>query len=567
MVKKYDVVIVGLGASGAIIARELAEAGMSVLGLDKGDAFTLEDRWHKFDELKFSTTASHCPTTDRDPMTWRERDGQTATLLPWAQGPTVNPFTLPPSLGLGGGSWHYAGWHFRQLEEDFRMRSEIIERYGKERLPVGSRIEDWPLTYADLEPYYDKVDYEIGTNGRASNLADGVVPGGNPFEAPRSRDYPYPPLRRGAVDALFQQASARLGYHPYPAPTAIISEDRDERKGCTYCGFCRDYLCHVGAKSDTRVSMIPKALATGNLEIRTNARVQQLTKNAKGRIESLAYVDTSTGEAVTVEADSFVLAAYVLENVRLMLVSGLNQNGKTGKYFHIHDYDWAGASMPEDTQPFVGPAAAGSVVDDFNGQNYDWSDHDFVWGAPILSFVGDLQPIEGAQNAEPDNPRWGPEFKSFLRNGYRKLTGLVSIAVQFPMEQNYLDLDPTVKDRWGAPALRITHAWTDHERAVGRFMDKVKLDILREMGAEKTWVFDMEPAHITTHDHGGHVMGDDPTDSVVNRYQQSHEAENLFVVGGGSFTTVGGYNPTATIQALAYWTADYMKSTAGCASR
>lgn len=554
-----DVIIVGLGASGGIIARELSQAGFKVLGLEKGGGFEHSDGWQKFDELRYESRAEQSPRMDDNPITWRAEADQQAVVAPWAVGPLLNPFTIPPSSGLGGGSMHYAAWHFRQYAEDFNMRSVIVERYGERGLPEGSHIKDWPVGYEELEPYYVRVEREVGVSGIAGNIKGQLMEGGNPFETPRSGEFPFPPVRSSALYGEFAAASASLGYHPYQTPTAIISEDSGQRKACTSCGFCRDYLCHVGAKSSTHVTIIPEAVRTGNLEIRERCRVQRLLVGSDGRAAGVAYLDLETNEVKEVRAPRVILAAYVLENVRLLLASGINRNGQTGKYYFIHKYDFIWGTMPDDARSYMGPVAAGGAIDDFNAQNKDWSDtEDVVWGGPLLLFNGDVQPIEGASSVPPDVAPWGPEFKQWLTSGYRRMFGIVSIGVQFPMDCNYLDLDPELKDPWGQPALRMTHKWTRHEEAFGNFAQERMNEIAEGMGADKTWTLDMTPFHITTHDHGGHIMGDDPNDSVVNSYQESHEVPGLFVVGGGSFPTVSGYNPTATIQALAFRTADHI---------
>ena len=559
--KHADVVIVGVGAAGAILARELTEAGFKVLGIDKGPYYHSDDFWTKFDELRYSTRAGLSPTMDTDPMTWRP-DAQTpAQVLPWAVGPQPkNPLWLVPSVGVGGGSIHWACWSWRQLREDFRQRSEWVERYGEEKLPEGSHIVDWPISYDDLEPYYDRVEYETGVSGRAGNINGEIQEGGNPFEAPRSRDYPFPPLRPSASNELFVGAAENLGYHPFPPPVAIISEDWGERKACVYCGFCRDYGCHVGAKTTTLDTMMPRALATGNLKLLTNCRVQRINVDADGLARSVSYIDAK-GERHEATGDLVILSAYSLENTRLMLASGLNQNGMVGKRFMIHNYNWFSGTLPEETHIYAGPASAGWAIDDTSGYTIDRSDLGFVGGSPVMFFSGDVQPIEAASVLmPPDVPMWGAAYKEWLRRGYRRLFGMYSQMASLPIETNYVDLDPKVKDPWGQPALRITHDWGDNDREAGLWIRQIKHSIAREMGATKTWEAPLlPPYHLTTHEMGTHIMGEDPNESVVDRYCRSHEVPNLFLVGGGVFPTYNGYNPTETIQAITFWVADHVK--------
>ncbi|MBA3701628.1 MAG: GMC family oxidoreductase [Rubrobacteraceae bacterium] len=354
-------------------------------------------------------------------------------------------------------------------------------------------------------------------------------------------------------------ATRKLGYHPFPAPAAIISEDWGERKACTYCGFCRDYGCHVGAKTTTLDTMMPRALATGNLELLTNCRVQRVNVDAEGLARSVSYVDAK-GESHEARRDLVILSAYSLENTRLMLVSGLNRNGMVGKSFTTHNYGWFSGTLPEETHSYAGPAVAGWAIDDTNADFVDRSDLGFLGGTPIMFFGGDYQPIEVANNLPPDVPRWGEGFKDWLKYGYRHFFAMFSQMASLPSESNYIDLDPKVKDPWGQPALRITHDWYDNDRKGALWLNSIKHEIAREMGAERTWEAPLlPPYHITTHEMGTHVIGNDPSKSVVDRYCRSHEVPNLFLVGGGVFPTYNGYNPTETIQAIAYWTAKHIK--------
>ena len=559
--KHADVVIVGMGAVGAILARELTEAGFTVLGIDKGPYYRSDDFWTKFDELRYSTRGGLSPTMDTDPITWRPNAQTPAQTLPWAVGPQpLNPLWLPPTPAVGGGSIHWACWAWRQHKEDFRQRSEWVERYGEDRFPEGSHIVDWPISYDDLEPYYDRVEYETGVSGKAGNLDGELQDGGNPFEAPRKRPYPFPPLRPSASNQLFVDACEALGYHPFPAPAAIISEDWGERKACVYCGFCRDYACHVGAKTTTLDTMMPKALATGNLKLLTNCRVQRVNVDAEGLARSVSYIDAK-GVRHEASGELVILSAYSLENTRLMLVSGLNQNGMVGKWFTIHNYGWFSGTLPEETHVYAGPAVAGFAIDDTNPYAEDRDEVDFLGGTPIMFFGGDTQPIEAATLLmPPDAPLWGEGYKEWLRHGYRRLFGIFSQMATLPSEAHFVDLDPKVKDPWGQPALRITHDWDDNDRKAALWNNQIKHGIAREMGATKTWEAPLlPPYHVTTHEMGTHAMGENPSDSVVDRYCRSHEVPNLFLVGGGVFPTYNGYNPTLTIQTIALWAANHIK--------
>jgi gluconate 2-dehydrogenase alpha chain len=560
MPSDYDMVIVGLGPAGSVMAREMARAGMRVLALEKGPAYTAEDFALKHDEIRYHVRLQLSPDVIQDPITWRPRATERARVLPWAVGPLhLGPLFLPPTTGVGGGSIHWAAWAWRQREADFRMRSAIVERFG-EAAVEGTTLVDWPITYRDLEPYYELAEQEIGVSGRAGNLDGRLQEGGNPFETPRRRDYPMPPLRPGAADELFVRACRKLGLHPFPAPAAINSVEYRGRSACTYCGFCRDYPCHVGAKATTTTSLVPEALATGNLEIRPLSRVFRVDRDAQGRAVGVSYYDLVTRRECRVRAEWVVLAAYALENARLLLLSGIDGNGHVGRHYMTHNYGWFTAVLPEATNPFMGPAVAASVVDDFTSELVR-DQEGVVWGTPIIGFTGDVQPIEAVHGMPPDVPRFGQRFKDWLRENYRRLYSMYSQTPTFPRPEFFCDLDPEVKDPFGQPALRLTHDWVEHDLKGVQGAARIKHRIAQEMGALQVWEAPYAPPyHISTHELGTHRMGDDPRASVVDRFGRCHQCPNLLAVGGGMFPTYGSYNPTLTIFALAFWAADHLRA-------
>ncbi len=559
MRQHVDAIVVGLGAAGALIANELAKAGARVVALEKGPDYKDEDFTFKHDEIRYYARGGMVPQMSTDPITWRPTSSDQARLLPWASGPlgSGDPLHLPPSLGTGGGTIHWGGaaWRFRNGE--FRMRSALIERFGKQVIPEGTSIVDWPFDYAALEPYYDRVEWELGISGQAGRVGDALIAGGNPFEDPRARGFPMPPLRQGAANEQFIQACQRLGYHPFPQAAAINSVEYNGRPGCTYCGFCHGFPCHVNAKLTTQTTTIPGALATGNLEIKPFCRVYRVERAAStGRVTGVSYFDAD-GRSQTMSADIVVLATYSLENARLLLASGINRNGMVGKYFMTHAFGYFAGLTPEWANPFMGPLTATSAIEDVSGELIPDNEQGAIWGAPIISWPGDLQPIEAVHGMPPGVRRWGREMKSWFKDNYRRMYGMYSQTSNLPYEECYVDLDPTHRDPWGQPALRITHAWKDLDKRSVEFLLTIKRKIGREMGLTHTWEEDTDPYyHLSTHETGVHRMGDDPLSSVVDRFGQSHECENLYVVGGGQFPTYGGYNPTVTLQALAYMTAE-----------
>ena len=560
MTRKVDAIVVGLGAAGGLIAAELARAGHNVVALEKGAYYKPGDFKTKFDEIRYYTRAAIVPKMATDPITWRSGDNREATVLPWASNKLGlgDPFQIPPSLGTGGGTINWGAASFRFREADFRMRSVITERFSERALPEGHTVVDWPISYTDLEPYYDKVEWELGVGGVAGNLRGEIQPGGNPFESPRSRGYPMPPLDRSSTDAVFSAAARRLGYHPYPTPTAIATIPYKGRNPCTNCGFCHGYPCHVGAKLSTNDIVRTAAEETGNLEIRPFSRVIRVNKGRDGRVAGVSYIEYDERIA-DIEAPVVIIGCYAFENARLLLASGITGNGHVGKHLSMHNYGWFNGVMPEPTNPFMASLQAGSVIDDLTSELIPDNDEGVLWGSPINTWAGDMQPLEVVHGIPAHVPKWGEGFKTWLKTNYLHLFRLYSQHSSLPMRQFYCDLDPTVVDPHGQPTLRITHDWTEYDRTAVEYFMRIKQDLARELRMKETWADSATPKyHVTVHDTGTHRMGLDAKTSVTNPYGEVHEVPGLFAVGGGQFPTLAAYNPTHTIMALALMTAEHL---------
>ncbi len=566
MKETFDAIIVGMGSAGGILAEQLTSAGAHVLGLEKGPDYTQDDFMIKQDELRYYQRGAIVAGVNVDPVTWRPDETTRARVLPWSAGAlgTDEPLYGLPSIGTGGGTLHWGCAAYRFREADFRMRSAIVDRFGESAVPEGSTVADWPIGYADLEPFYEKVERDQGYSGLGGNVAGVPQAGGNPFDPPRTSDYPMPPVTQGPGDVPFVEATKRLGLHPFRQPLAINSVEYKGRPACVNCGFCHGYPCHVKAKSTTQVTSVPVAKATGNLELRPHSRVLRINRSADGReVRGVTYID-GTGVEHEVEAKTVILTAYALENVRLMLISGINANGQVGQHFMTHNFGWFTSILPEVTNPFMGTFNASSAIDDFTSELVPENDLGVLWGSPIISVTGDLQPIEAYHLMDPAAQRYGLEFKHWMRDKYRHMHRMYSQTTNFPHARHYCDLDPNIKDRWGQPALRITHEWEDHDANSVTLMGRYKEQIAKEMGAKEYWMDSPRPPyHLSTHDVGVHRMGDDPATSVTNRFGEVHECRGLFAVGGGQFVSYGGYNPNQTIQALAYFAADHLLSRNG----
>src|SRR5262249_35193235 len=277
--EKTDVVIVGVGAAGGILAAELGKAGMKVIGLERGPRLTTQD-FDPHDELRYFQRQDLRPNIKRQPITWRPNANVPANPIP------VQNY----GNQAGGGTVHYGAVSWRLHEDDFRARSHTIARYGASAVPEHSSLADWALSYADLEPYYDRAEYELGVSGKAGNVQGKNIDGGNVFEAPRRRDYPLPPLLLDQGAILFEAATRKLGHHPFSTPRAILSQPYHDRPACTYCGFCQAFGCHVGAKSSILITKLPEADATGNFKLITGAMCHRVNSDNSGRVTGVGLL-------------------------------------------------------------------------------------------------------------------------------------------------------------------------------------------------------------------------------------------------------------------------------------
>ena len=556
--EKTDVVIVGAGAAGGILAAELSKAGMKVIALERGPRLTTLD-FEPHDELRYFQRQDLRPNLKRDPVTWRPNATATAH--------TVQQ--LNNGNQAGGGTVHYGSVSWRFHEDDFHVRSRTTERYGAKAIPDDSSVIDWPLSYADLEPFYDRAEYEIGVSGKAGNLQGKKIDGGNVFEAPRKRDYPLPALQVDQCGANMEAACRKLGYHPFSTPRAIVSQPYNGRPGCTYCGFCQAFGCHVGAKSSILVTKLPEADKSGNFKLITGATCYHVNTDDSGKATGVKYYGPDRSDN-TIEADIVILAPFIYDNVRLLLLSksakfpnGLaNSSGHIGKHMMAHIGARAFAAFDDrHVNIYMGPSAQKHTIDDFNADNFDHKDLNFIRGAQISAGPAGLEggPIGAAMsmNPPPGVPRWGAAYRDFLAQYYTRHTAITGQTENLPYADQMIDLDPNVRDQWGLPAPRITYDWRrPNERARTEYVQGKMLEIARAMGASKAWLAPLGPGAPGAHHQGGTRMGSDPKTSVVNKYSQTWDIPNLFVVGSSTFPTMSGFNPTLTIQAVAFMTAD-----------
>ena len=555
--EKTDVVIVGVGAAGGILAAELSKAGMKVIGLERGPRLKTAD-FDPHDELRYFQRQELRPDPKRQPVTWRANGNARARPLS----------TMSYGNQAGGGTVHYGAVSWRLHEDDFRARSRTIERYGAAAIPENSSLIDWPLNYADLEPYYDRAEYELGVSGKAGNLQGNKIDGGNVFEAPRRRDYPLPPLRPDQSELIFEEATKKLGYHPFSTPRAIISEAYNNRPGCTYCGFCQAFGCHVGAKSSILVTKLPEADASGNFKLITGAMCYRVNSDTSGKVTGVSYYGPDRSDN-TIEADLVILTPFIYDNTRLLLLSktarfpdGLaNSSGQVGKHIMTHIRSRMIIAFDDRfVNIYMGPSAQKRSIDDFNADNFDHKDLGFIRGAQISIGPTALEggPIGAATMPPPPGvPNWGAGFRDFFAKYYARHAAIAAQIEDLPYPHQTIDLDPNVRDAWGLPAPRMTYDWRrPNELARLEFIAKKMEEMGRATGAQLVWRTPENRGAPGGHHEGGTRMGSDPKTSVVNKFGQSWDIANLFVIGSSTFPSQSSFNPTLTIEALAFMSAD-----------
>jgi choline dehydrogenase-like flavoprotein len=529
-----DFAVVGSGAAGGVMARELSQAGFSVLVFEQGPRLGPADFEH--DEFKYFFLSGITVDPKSSPQTFRKTPDAVARQTPGMQ----------PALYarlVGGSSNHFTANFWRFHEIDFKERSVLGA------IP-GTAFSDWPISYEELEPYYTKVEWEVGISGQAY---------ASPFDPPRSKPYPMPPMPVKSSGVLLERGARKLGLHPFPAPMAIASQPYRGRPGCIHCGFCMGFGCEAQAKSTSLYTMIPEAEATGMCEVRSSSYVYHVDSNPKGRVTGVHYFDAAKRSHFQ-PARAVVLCANGAETTRLLLNStsnrfpqGLaNASGMVGKHLMFNQ----GASVH---------AVFEHELNEYKSAQVTRILHDFYLSDPKRGFYGgggidarmNPQPAIWAMSEGGDLPRWGKDLKARLEAFPRSMVS-AGHSTSLALENNSVSIDPTLKDAWGIPAIRVTYKDHPDDLKFARFLQDRSYEIMEAAGAQKIWRDSVEENTAGVHLLGTCRMGNDPNSSVVDKYHRAHDVPNLFICDGSSFVTSGRGQPTMTIQALAFRAADHI---------
>ena len=537
--KNVNAVVIGAGAGGGVVAKELAEAGLTVLLLERG-------KWNTpFDDLKDDLRnqrisvlgAPFGPDDERNPRVVVDAPGQERIVVPsdWEYNNNA--------ACVGGGTVSYGAMAWRYMEQDFRMRSA----YGT---VAGSTLDDWPISYQDLEPYYEKAEWEIGVSGDDSN---------NVFRAPRKRPLPMPPLPPNREYTILKPAAQRLGFHPFDIPMLRNSVPYGGRGPCMRCRWCVGFACEVNAKNGTQNTVIPKALATGNCQLKTDCMTKEILTDSRGRVTGIAYYDEND-RLVEQSADIVVVSCGANESARLLLnsKSQLFPNGLGNRYDWVgrnlqgHAYTGAWGLFDHEVYDDVGPGASIAICD-FNHGNRG------LIGGGMLANEFIRLPIEFVGHNPPGAKDWGSDHKEFMRKWFKRSIVVMGPVQELPVFDARVQVDPAVKDHWGIPVCRLSGSRHTNDIHVAEFLSSKAEEWLKEAGATKTWR-QLPGLGLSggQHQAGTCRMGNDPKTSVVNRNCQVHDVDNLFVIDAGVHVTNGGFNPVLTIMANAYRASDIL---------
>jgi len=539
MRKKTDAIVIGAGAGGGVVAKELATNGFSVVLFERGDWPDYDK--HINDELISQRVqdlgSAFGPDWEKHPRVVVDGNGKRRTLN--AGNYAYNH--VAACVGSGTVSYGAMGWRF--MKEDFTLKST----YGAVE---GSTMEDWPITYDDLEPYYEKAEWEIGVSG------DDLQ---NPFAPPRHKPQPMPPFEYNREGKYLSDVCKRMGLHPFPIPMLRNSVSYNGRAACIRNRTCCGFACPVDAKNGTQNTVIPVAMQTGNCEVRTNCMVAEIIVDDTGKATGVKYFDLH-GKGHIQEARVIVVSGSATETARLLLNSKSklfpngagNNNDWVGRNLQGHAYTGASGLFDFDILDFSGPGACMAICD-YNHHNPG------IIGGGLLATEFYLLPYAFSQNRPHGEARWGIDHKNYQRENFYRLGRMVGPIQEIPVFDSRVSIDPTVKDHWGIPVVALSGGQHPLNAKHCEFLSEKAEAILKKAGAIRTWRHG--GGHGLSggqHQAGTCRMGNDPKTSVTNKYGQVHDIDNLFIADGSLLVSNGGFNPVLTIMALGYWVGEYI---------
>jgi choline dehydrogenase-like flavoprotein len=516
-----DVCIVGAGAAGGLVARLLVEAGLRVVLLEAGPWYGDVRAAFAEDEL------------GQRRIWWPE---QQYVLTGSAARGRVNG-----GIGVGGGTLVWTGAAFRLFPEDFHVLSADGQLYG-------ASLADWPIGYADLEPYYDAVEAHIGVAGAVS-----------PWDPPGRKPPPLPPHGYHQHTVVLRRGFERLGLRTHPGPMAIASRPLAGREACCYCGFCIQG-CRTGAMYSSATAEIPPALATGRLDLRPDSPALHVHTSGDGtRVAAVEYASRADGTRHLQSATAIVVAANTIEVPRLLFNSasaqhprGLaNSSDQVGRNFMSHPGAYCWGLFDEPMNPWEG-----FVLNHLCCLDYAQTQPDAPYVRGYAMETMTTLPVGAATGAAAH--LWGAELKAFMRR-YRNLAGLFTICEGVPTPTNRVTVDPAAPDAWGMPGAHLHYDWHPNDVRVVDVAAAKSIAVLRAAGAREA--FRQPPTQV--HMMGTARMGDDPLASVADSWGETHDVAGLYVAGGALFPTGSSVNPTLTILALAWRTAEAIARRAG----
>ncbi|WP_258171131.1 GMC family oxidoreductase [Paenibacillus sp. R14(2021)] len=538
---RYDAVVVGAGAGGSVAAAVLAEAGLSVLVIERGS-------WLRYGEVGSDHLRNH-RQSKYGHNTGPSLLGNPRTMLVGGEERITAPIEGDyhnNAMTVGGGTRVYGAQAWRFHPEDFRMAT----RYG---VPDGSSLSDWPISYQDLEPYYERAEWEVGVSG------DGNAHSGR---GKRGRPYPMPALPATKEAERLALAAAKLGWEAGPVPLLINSVERDGRPACGRCGQCVGFACPTNSKNGGHNTMLVRALATGNCDLICETIVERVDTEEGKRATGVRLVQETAGKVQRrqVRAGHVIVAAGAIESARLLLGSASdaepdgigNRYGQVGRNLQGHVYAGAYGIFDEPIQDGLGPGVSIATF------RFDHSGEAGIIGGGLLANEFTRLPLIHWNRAlAPDAARWGSAGKETMRDTFLRTSQIQGPIQEIPTAASRVRLSPSVRDRFGIPVAQLSGQVHPESLRASAMLGEQAEKWLWAAGAGRVWrTYAGGGLSGGQHQAGTLRMGNDPSTSVTDPAGRVHGYDNLWVSDGSVHVTNGGVNPVLTILALAFRTAD-----------